>query len=77
MVINQRNMGFLCVRNVGIKQVQGKWIMFMDSDDILMFNIIVVWFNYVENNQLDVFIGNGFRFNFFLEDMGKILIIFF
>ncbi|CRY41732.1 glycosyltransferase [Yersinia enterocolitica] len=72
MVINQRNMGLSCARNAGIKQAQGKWIMFMDSDDILMPNTIVAWLNYAENNQLDVLIGNGFRFNSFPEDMGKI-----
>lgn len=53
-IINQRNKGLPSARNAGLKVAQGKYISFIDSDDILDENFIRDMYEFSEKNDLKV-----------------------
>lgn len=53
-VVTQKNQGLSSARNTGLKYVNGKYIYFFDSDDILKFNAIEKLVEFCEINSLDV-----------------------
>ena len=53
-LISQKNMGLSVARNVGIKQAQGDYILFVDSDDYLQPNCLGSLIAQAESNELDV-----------------------
>lgn len=53
-LISQENKGLSVARNVGIKQANGKYILFVDSDDYLQPNCLGGLIAQAEKNELDV-----------------------
>ena len=53
-LISQKNMGLSVARNVGIKQAQGDYILFVDSDDYLQPNTLGTLLEQAERDDLDV-----------------------
>ena len=53
-VIHQSNAGLSAARNTGIAATQGKYILFVDSDDYLQPNVLGALMEQVEREHLDV-----------------------
>lgn len=53
-VIHQENSGVSVARNNGIKLATGEYLVFVDGDDFLEFNMIEECVNIVEKNNLDI-----------------------
>ena len=53
-VIHQENAGLSEARNTGTRSAQGKYIMYVDSDDYLQPNVLGVLMEQAEREQLDV-----------------------
>lgn len=51
---NEVNSGLSYTRNIGIKNSSGKYIFFLDSDDMIIDNIFDMLYNCIENNNLDM-----------------------
>lgn len=49
---NQENQGAAISRNVAINEAKGKWIAFLDSDDIWMPNKLEMQLSYMHNNDI-------------------------
>lgn len=58
-IISQVNQGPSVARNVGISIAKGKYIQFIDSDDMLESNALEYSFRKMENEQLDIFYFDG------------------
>ncbi|MGQ5525572.1 glycosyltransferase [Chitinimonas sp. PSY-7] len=63
MVVTQENRGLSGARNTGIQLARGDWIAFADGDDWLAPNALHTWCKEGLAKELDVVIGNGFRFD--------------
>lgn len=68
-IINQENRGVAASRNRGVHFSNGKYIMFLDGDDVLSHNAIYSVFGLLESSTKDLIFGG---FNKVAED-GKIL----
>ena len=53
-VISNENHGVAYERNIGIQSSKGKYIYYMDSDDLIKENCLETLYNYAENDNLDV-----------------------
>lgn len=53
-VISQKNQGLSCARNAGLAVAKGKYIYFLDSDDMLAENALMEMYKAVEAEELDV-----------------------
>ncbi len=51
--LNEKNKGVAYSRNKGIREAVGKWVLFVDSDDLLMPNVIQQIFEVAESNNAD------------------------
>lgn len=67
-VFSQENKGQGSARNFGLKHAKGKYIYFMDSDDILELNALEDTYNICEENSLDFVI---FKLSTYNEDTGE------
>lgn len=61
-VIHQSNKGFSGARNVGIDKAKGEYLMFIDSDDIVIDNVINKLMNGIEG--YDIIEGGHYFFDF-------------
>lgn len=61
-LINQENMGYSGARNAALQNIEGKYVMFVDSDDILPENTITKMLDAVQNNDVDILQGNWYTF---------------
>ena len=57
-VIHQENGGLPIARNAGLENATGKYIMFLDSDDILVQNACEAMYNKIEEKNADYVVGN-------------------
>lgn len=63
LILHQENKGHSGARNSALKLVQSKYIMFVDSDDILLSGAIEKLMSVAFNENADIVEGNGYRFN--------------
>lgn len=63
IIVEQENQGFSGARNTGLKYVQGKYLTFVDSDDILAENAINNWLNAAYKDDYDIVQGGYSYFN--------------
>lgn len=57
-IISRDNKGILYTRIEGIKEAKGKYIMFVDSDDLISNNVLEVFSKYVKDKDYDIIRGN-------------------
>ena len=62
-IINQENKGFSGARNRGIDESLGKYIMFLDSDDLLCKNSIEKLIKTAKEKKADIVQGSYYTFN--------------
>lgn len=58
-VIDQVNQGVCAARNNGLKQATGKYVIFYDADDLIVFDQFIKSFHLLEKSNCDILIGNG------------------
>ena len=56
-VIHKENEGVSIARNVGITNASGKYIVFLDSDDLLVEHCLSMLDKVLENNEYDIVVG--------------------
>lgn len=61
--IRQENGGLGNARNTGIRYARGKYIIFLDSDDIVPDDAYERMYHAAERNQSDIVVGHVSRFN--------------
>ena len=69
LIKNKINRGSLYSRYKGAIMAKGKYIIFVDSDDIILQNGINNAYNYINNNKLDMV-----QFHSVFEYKGKVFI---
>lgn len=62
-IINQQNKGYSGARNTALKEIESKYIMFVDSDDILLEGAISSLMDTAVNNNADIVEGSAHAFN--------------
>lgn len=63
VIENDNNMGVSYCRNKCISEAKGKYIWFVDPDDMLYPNIIWCMYNFAEQNDADCLLGDYRRFS--------------
>lgn len=59
---HSHNQGLAATRNTGIAAATGEWLAFIDSDDWATPEALTRWLQYATDNQLELLIGNCYRF---------------
>lgn len=62
-VISQRNHGLSGARNAGLQIIKGKYIMFLDSDDVLPDNAIDIMIEAAQKDNTDIVQGRWYDFD--------------
>ena len=60
-IINQKNCGLSGARNVAMKTLKGRYITFLDSDDVLADDAVEMWLNAAQNGSFDIVQGNWYE----------------
>ena len=63
IVLNQNNQGVSLARNAGLTKSQGKYVYFMDPDDLLVDNALSALLLKVIESSVDILITDHYRFN--------------
>ncbi|WP_241072951.1 glycosyltransferase [Achromobacter insuavis] len=61
-IIKQPHLGLGAARNAGLQAALGTWVAFADADDLLPAAGIARWHGQAVSHDLDVLIGNAYRF---------------
>lgn len=72
ILTNQKNRGFSGARNRGIDESHGKYIMFLDSDDMLIDNCIESMMRQIKDGNADIIQGSFYSFD---KDYRKMTIL--
>lgn len=62
-IIDQENKGYSGARNIALKEIESKYIMFVDSDDILLEGAISLLMDTAIKNNADIVEGSAHAFN--------------
>lgn len=62
ILINKENEGQAIARNIGIQKAKGKYIYFMDSDDLIASDCLEKLYDCAEKNHLDLLLFDGTSF---------------
>lgn len=62
-IINQKNKGLSGARNTGISKSNGKYLLFLDSDDMIEENAIKNILQAIYNNGTDIILGKAIKLN--------------
>lgn len=62
-IIDQENKGFSGARNTGLKHIKGRYVMFVDSDDILLDGAIEQMVATADTNEADIVQGGWYSFS--------------
>jgi len=62
-VIRQKNQGQAVARNVGMRQATGRYLAFVDADDVLDSGMYATLVGLAEEEQLDIAMGNAWNFH--------------
>ncbi|MGL5965535.1 MAG: glycosyltransferase [Fusobacteriaceae bacterium] len=68
-VIDKKNEGVSAARNLGLKVAQGKFIVFIDSDDFINATIFKKCFEMIRKSNLDILVTEALE----IDENGKIL----
>ena len=63
LIIHQDNRGYSGARNAALQRVKSDYIMFVDSDDVLLPGAVDCLMNSAKKVNADIVEGNGFTFN--------------
>ncbi len=61
-IITQENKGFSGARNAGLKNIDAKYVMFVDSDDLLCENAVETLLKAADNGRFSIVEGGHYRF---------------
>lgn len=75
-LLEQDNQGPSVARNYGISNAVGKYILFVDSDDLLVNNILPRLLSLAINSSVDLLVGNYLRLNSEEINEGKYVVAF-
>ena len=62
-IINQKNQGLSATRNNGIKIAKGEYLLFVDSDDLIIDNTLKGMLHIATQNQVDILKGDYVKAN--------------
>lgn len=61
IIRHEKNLGVSSARNTGLKYAEGKYVFFLDSDDLLLKGSLETLINLASNNTYEVYLLNSFR----------------
>lgn len=70
-VISQENKGLSEARNTGIRNANGEYILFLDSDDFIKEGTLVDIINRIKNDNKDFYLGRAFQY---FEDNNSLML---
>ena len=62
IIRGEKNMGTAAIRNIGIDNAKGKYLLFLDGDDYLPKDAVSVLYKQMQETQADLVMGNHTKF---------------